>query len=281
VTAPTAPSALAVERLAYRRSRARRSTGIALVSTLVFAAVVLLATTSSPGWPRVRDSFLNLRIGWDSLPSIVAGLWLNLRVLVVCQILILIIGLALAAVRSLRGPVWFPVRALATGYVDLFRGLPLIIVLYLVGFGLPGLRLAGVPNNPVLLGGLALVLVYSAYVAEVFRAGIQSVHPSQLSAATSLGLNYQQTMRLVVLPQAARRVTPALLNDFVALQKDCGLISVLGAVDAVRAAQIQVATSYNFTPYVVAGLLFVLLAVPSARLADWATRRAASRQGAL
>ena len=281
MTAPTAPSALAVERLAYRRSRARRSTGIALVSTLVFAAVVLLATTSSPGWPRVRDSFLNLRIGWDSLPSIVAGLWLNLRVLVVCQILILIIGLALAAVRSLRGPVWFPVRALATGYVDLFRGLPLIIVLYLVGFGLPGLRLAGVPNNPVLLGGLALVLVYSAYVAEVFRAGIQSVHPSQLSAATSLGLNYQQTMRLVVLPQAARRVTPALLNDFVALQKDCGLISVLGAVDAVRAAQIQVATSYNFTPYVVAGLLFVLLAVPSARLADWATRRAASRQGAL
>jgi polar amino acid transport system permease protein len=133
----------------------------------------------------------------------------------------------------------------------------------------------------VLLGGLALVLVYSAYVAEVFRAGIQSVHPSQLAAAKSLGLNHGRTMRLVVLPQAARRVTPALLNDFVALQKDCGLISVLGAVDAVRAAQIQVATNYNFTPYVVAGLLFVALAVPSARLADWVTNRAATRQGAL
>ena len=274
-------TSLAAERLAYRQSRARRSTAIALVSTVVFAAVLLTATTSSPGWPRVRDSFLNWRVGWESLPAILDGLWLNLRVLVVCQILILIIGLGLATVRTLRGPVWFPLRALATGYVDLFRGLPLIICRYLVGFGVPGLRLAGIPNNPVLLGGLALVLVYSAYVAEVFRAGIQSVHPSQLSAASSLGLNHRQTMRLVVLPQAARRVTPALLNDFVALQKDCGLISVLGAVDAVRAAQIQVATSYNFTPYVVAGLLFVALAVPSARLADWATRRAATRQGAL
>lgn len=274
-------TALAAERLAYRRSRARRSTLVALVSTLVFAVVAVVATTSSPGWPRVRDSFFNLRVGWHSLPAVLDGLWLNVRVLVVCQVLILLFGLTLAAVRTLRGPVWFPVRALATGYVDLFRGLPLIICLYLVGFGLPGLRLSGIPNNPVLLGGLALVLVYSAYVAEVFRAGIESVHPSQLAAAKSLGLNYQRTMRLVVLPQAARRVTPALLNDFVALQKDCGLISVLGAVDAVRAAQIQVASSYNFTPYVVAGLLFVALAVPSARLADWASRRAAIRQGAL
>lgn len=274
-------TSLAAERMAYRRSRARRSTLVALGSTLVFAVVAAVAMTSSPGWPRVRDSFFNFRIGWNSLPAVLDGLWLNVRVLVVCQILILALGLGLAAVRTLRGPVWFPVRALATGYVDLFRGLPLIICLYLVGFGLPGLRLAGIPNNPVLLGGLALVLVYSAYVAEVFRAGIESVHPSQLAAATSLGLNYRRTMRLVVLPQAARRVTPALLNDFVALQKDCGLISVLGAVDAVRAAQIQVATSYNFTPYVVAGLLFVALAVPSARLADWASRRAATRQGAL
>ena len=257
--------------MAYRQSRARRSTLVALVSTVVFAAVLLFAVTSSPGWPRVRDSFFNLRIGWDSLPALLEGLWLNIRVLVVCQVLILIFGLGLAAVRTLRGPVWFPLRALATGYVDLFRGLPLLICLYLVGFGLPGLRLSGVPTNPVLLGGLALVLIYSAYVAEVFRAGIESVHPSQLAAAKSLGLNYRRTMRLVVLPQATRRVTPALLNDFVALQKDCGLISVLGAVDAVRAAQIQAATTYNFTPYVVAGLLFVALAVPSARLADWAS----------
>ena len=271
----------AIDRVAYRQSRARRSTLIALVSTVVFAAVLLFAVTSSPGWPRVRDSFFNLRVGWDSLPALLDGLWLNIRVLVVCQVLILIFGLGLAAVRTLRGPVWFPLRALATGYVDLFRGLPLLICLYLVGFGLPGLRLSGIPTNPVLLGGLALVLIYSAYVAEVFRAGIESVHPSQLAAAKSLGLDYRRTMRLVVLPQATRRVLPALLNDFVALQKDCGLISVLGAVDAVRAAQIQAATTYNFTPYVVAGLLFVALAVPSARLADWASKRAGIRQGAL
>jgi len=271
----------AIDRVAYRQSRARRSTLIALVSTVVFAAVLLFAVTSSPGWPRVRDSFFNLRVGWDSLPALLDGLWLNVRVLVVCQVLILIFGLGLAAVRTLRGPVWFPLRALATGYVDLFRGLPLLICLYLVGFGLPGLRLSGIPTNPVLLGGLALVLIYSAYVAEVFRAGIESVHPSQLAAAKSLGLDYRRTMRLVVLPQATRRVLPALLNDFVALQKDCGLISVLGAVDAVRAAQIQAATTYNFTPYVVAGLLFVALAVPSARLADWASKRVAIRQGAL
>jgi polar amino acid transport system permease protein len=271
----------AIDRVAYRQSRARRSTLIALGSTVVFAAVLLFAVTSSPGWPRVRDSFFNLRVGWESLPALLEGLWLNVRVLVICQVLILIFGLSLAAVRTLRGPVWFPMRALATGYVDLFRGLPLLICLYLVGFGLPGLRLSGVPTSPVLLGGLALVLIYSAYVAEVFRAGIESVHPSQLAAAKSLGLNYRRTMQLVVLPQATRRVTPALLNDFVALQKDCGLISVLGAVDAVRAAQIQAATIYNFTPYVVAGLLFVALAVPSARLADWASKRAGIRQGAL
>jgi polar amino acid transport system permease protein len=270
-----------IDRVAYRRSRARRSTLTALLSTVVFAAVLLFVVTSSPGWSRVQDSFFNLRIGWESLPALLEGLWLNIRVLVVCELLVLIFGLGIAAVRTLRGPVWFPVRALAIGYVDLFRGLPLLICLYLVGFGLPGLRLSGIPTNPVLLGGLALVLIYTAYVAEVFRAGIESVHPSQLAAAKSIGLNYRRTMRLVVLPQATRRVTPALLNDFVALQKDCGLISVLGAVDAVRAAQIQAATTYNFTPYVVAGLLFIALAVPSARLADWAAGRVATRQGAV
>jgi len=271
----------AIDRVAYRRAATRRSGVIASVSTAVVAVLLIWAVTSSPGWPRVRESFFNMRIGLDSLPALLAGLWLNIRVLVVCEVLILVIGLGLAAARTLRGPVWFPVRALATGYVDLFRGLPLLICLYLVGFGLPGLRLTGVPSSPVLLGGLALVLIYSAYVAEVFRAGIESVHPSQVVAARSLGLSYRRTLRLVVLPQATRKVTPALLNDFVALQKDCGLISVLGAVDAVRAAQIQSAATYNFTPYVVAGLLFIALAVPSARLADWVARRAGLRQGAL
>jgi polar amino acid transport system permease protein len=274
-------SALAQERLAYRRSRARRSTAVAVVSTLVFAVAVGYGITHTPGWPRVQETFFSPTVAWSSLPSVLEGLWLNIRVLVVAEIGILVLGLAIASLRTLRGPVFFPLRALATGYVDLFRGVPLLIALYLIGFGVPALRLQGVPTSTAVLGTITLILVYSAYVAEVFRAGIESVHPSQLAAAKSLGLNYRRTMRLVVLPQATRRVTPALLNDFVALQKDCGLISVLGAVDAVRAAQIQSATTYNFTPYVVAGLLFVALAVPSARLADWAAKRLATRQGAL
>jgi polar amino acid transport system permease protein len=195
-------------------------------------------------------------------------------------VLIVLVGLGLAALRTLRGAVFFPLRALATIYVDAFRGIPLIILLYLVGFGFPGLRLQGLPTSPVILGSVALVLTYSAYVAEVFRAGIDSVHPSQRAAARSLGLTYGQTMRRVVLPQAVRRVLPPLLNDFVALQKDVGLISVLGAVDAVRAAQISVAQTYNFTPYLVAGLLFVALAVPTVRLADWVNGRATRRQQA-
>jgi polar amino acid transport system permease protein len=267
--------------VAYRRSRARRSTLVALVSTVVFAAALWFGVSSSPGWPRVRSSFFDLPTAAGSFPSILAGLWLNVRVLVICEVLILVLGLGIAALRTLRGPVWFPLRALATGYVDLFRGLPLIICLYLVGFGLPGLRLTGIPNDPVVLGGLSLVLIYSAYVAEVFRAGIESVHPSQRAAARSIGLTHAKTMRIVVVPQAIRRVLPPLLNDFVALQKDCGLISVLGAIDAVRAAQISTAHFYNFTPYVVAGLLFVLLAVPCARLADAAARRLARREGSL
>ncbi|GAA3880804.1 amino acid ABC transporter permease [Saccharothrix violaceirubra] len=253
---------------------------VALLSTVAFAVVAWFAVTGSPGWPRVRQSFFNADVAWRALPGVLEGLWLNVRVLVVCGAIILVLALVVAALRTLPGPMWFPVRALATAYVDLFRGLPLIITLYLVGFGLPALRLTGIPNDYVVLGGIALILTYTAYVAEVFRAGIESVHPSQLAAARSLGLGRRKTLRLVVLPQAVRRVTPALLNDFVAMQKDCGLISVLGAVDAVRAAQIEQARSYNFTPYVVAGLLFVLLAVPSARLADAVTRRAATRQGA-
>ncbi|MEU5691305.1 amino acid ABC transporter permease [Actinosynnema sp. NPDC020468] len=276
----SAVSGLQRERLAYKRSRARRSTLVALASTVVFAVAAWFAVTGSPGWPRVRKSFFDPASAWRALPAVLEGLWLNVRVLLVCGALILVLALGVAALRTLREPVWFPVRALATAYVDLFRGLPLIITLYLVGFGLPALRLTGVPNDYVVLGGLALVLTYTAYVAEVFRAGIESVHPSQVAAARSLGLGPRRTMRLVVLPQAVRRVLPALLNDFVALQKDCGLISVLGAVDAVRAAQIEQARAYNFTPYVVAGLLFVLLAVPSARFADAVSRRAARRQGA-
>ena len=267
-------------RRSYRRSRQRRSTWVAVASTLVFAAVLVVGTVSAPGWQRTQESFLDPGVARRALPLVLEGLWLNLRVLVVAAVCVLALGLVVALLRTLRGPVWAPVRLLMTLYTDVFRGMPLIVLLYIIGFGVPGLRLQGVPTDKVVLGATAIILIYSAYVAEVFRAGIESVHPSQRAAARALGLTHRQTTRLVVLPQAVRNVTPPLLNDLVALQKDVGLISVLGAIDAVRQAQILSATTANFTPYIVAAVLFVLLAVPTARLADWATARARRRQQA-
>ena len=277
------PSERQQERDAYRRTRARRSTTVAAVSTVALVVIAVLALTSSPGWPRVKASFFDWDVATASFPAILQGLWLNIRVMAVSAVFIVVFAMILALARTLRGPVFYPVRALATGYVDVFRGLPLILVLLLVGFGLPGLRLQGIPTSAVVLGGLALVLTYSAYVAEVFRAGIESIHPSQVAAARSLGLTNAQAMRHVVLPQAVRRVIPPLLNDLVALSKDSGLISILGAIDAVRAAQIETARYANFTPYVVAGVLFVALTIPLTRFTDAFARRSGwvGSQGAL
>lgn len=274
-------SQIELNRRAFRLARRQRSTLVAIVSTLVFAVVAYITLTNAPGWDRVQQSFFDYDTMVSALPSVLAGLLLNLRVLFFSAIGVLIFGLILALLRTLRAPIFTPVRLFVRGYVDLFRGLPLIIVLYLVGFGIPGLRLEFLGRIPAeVLGTVALILTYSAYVAEVFRAGIEAVHPSQRLAARSLGLSYGQTMRLVVLPQALRKVAPPLMNDFVSLQKDVGLISVLGAVDAVRGAQIEVAHFANFTPYVVAGLLFVLLAIPTVRLADYITNRLAKREQA-
>ncbi|ROT26542.1 amino acid ABC transporter permease [Micromonospora sp. HM5-17] len=273
------PSPVARQRAAYRRRQTVRSVLVAAASTGVLGTLLVIAVTGAPGWHRVRQSFLDAGIARAALPEVAAGLWLNVRLLVFCALGALAVGLAVSLLRTLRGPVFFPVRALATGYTYTFRGLPLIIVLYVFTLGVPGLRLQGTP--PVLvLGGLALVLVYGGYLAEVFRAGIESVHPSQLAAARSLGLTYRQTMRYVVLPQAIRRVAPPLLNDVVALQKDVGLVSLAGPIDAVRAAQIATAETFNYTPYIVAGVLFVLLAIPLIAVTDWVTLRAARRQAA-
>jgi polar amino acid transport system permease protein len=263
----------------YRKQRKVKSTWVAFISTLLFAVVIWFGVISTPGWQRVQGSFFDWDIALASFPRIFDGLMLNLRVLFVSAILVIIFGLLLAIMRTLKSPVFFPLRVFSRFYVDLFRGLPLIIVLYLVGFGIPGLRLEFLGRVPAeVLGTIALTLTYSAYVSEVFRAGIESVHPSQRLAARSLGLSYPKSMRLVVLPQAIRKVVPPLMNDFVALQKDVGLISVLGAIDAVRGAQIEAAKFANFTPYVVAGLLFVILAIPTVRLADRVARRYAARE---
>jgi polar amino acid transport system permease protein len=276
---PYRPSARQLERIAYRRRQTVRSVVAAAVSTLVLGALLTVAVTGSPGWDRVRETFLDGQVAREALPDVLRGLWLNVRLLAFCAVGAILVGLGVALLRTLRPAVFFPLRALATSYTYMFRGAPLIIVLYLMTFGVPGLRLSGTPSVLV-LGGAALVIVYGAYIAEVFRAGIESVHPSQWAAARSLGLSYRQTLRHVVLPQAVRRVAPPLLNDLVALQKDVGLISLAGPVDAIRAAQIETAETYNFTPYVVAGVLFVLLAIPLIAVTDWITVRAARRQGA-
>ncbi|MEE1801003.1 amino acid ABC transporter permease [Streptomyces sp. JV176] len=270
---PYTPSARRLARERYRRARSRRATAIAALSTLVTGAVLFVVITGSPGWQRTRETFFSAEYARMALPRVLDGLLLNLRLLAVCGICVLVLGLLLAVARTLRGPVFFPVRALAAAYTDFFRGLPLIICLLMVVFGVPALRLQGVTTDPVLLGGTALVLTYSAYVAEVFRAGIESVHPSQRAAARSLGLSSSRTLRYVVLPQAVRRVVPPLLNDLVSLQKDTGLVSIAGAVDAVYAAQIIAGKYFNYTPYVVAGLVFVALTIPMTRFTDWVTAR--------
>jgi polar amino acid transport system permease protein len=276
--APHEPSPLELERRGIRRRQSGRSIAIAAVSTIVFAVVVWVTIVNTPGWSRVQQSFFDPETAIAALPRVWDGFLLNLRVLVVAAVGVLLVGMTVAAIRTLRGPVFFPLRALAAGYTDLFRGMPLIIVLYLVGFGVPGLRFTEGRIPLEVLGTIALVLVYGAYVSEVFRAGIEAVHPSQRLAARSLGLSHGQALRIVVLPQAVRKVSPALMNDFVAMQKDVGLISVLGAVDAVRAAQIETASAFDFTPYVVAGLLFVLLALPTIRLTDWYSARLRRRE---
>lgn len=265
-------------RQAHRRRHGMRSVLISIASTTVLAALVWILLLSTPGWARVQESFFDGEVLLAALPRVWSGFLLNLRVLGVTIVLVLVIALLLATLRTLRGPVWLPLRALATVYTDVFRGTPLIIVLYLVGFGIPGLELIPVRLPYEFWGTIALTLTYSAYVSEVFRAGIEAVHPSQRQAARSLGLTHAKTMRLVVVPQAVRKVTPALMNDFVALQKDVGLVSVLGAVDAVRAAQIETAAFFNFTPYVLAGLLFIVLAIPTIRFTDWYTARVRRRE---
>jgi polar amino acid transport system permease protein len=272
------PSARRIERERHKRTRTRRATAIATISTVVTAAVLYLVITGSPGWPATKKAFFSAHYARMAFPKVMDGLWLNIRLMVICGVIILVLGMLIAITRTLRGPVFFPLRALATAYVDFFRGLPLIICLLMVVFGVPALRLQGVTVNPVILGGTALVLTYSAYVAEVFRAGIETVHPSQRAAARSLGLSGPQTMRFVVLPQAVRRVVPPLLNDLVSLQKDTGLVSIGGAVDAVHAADIIVGKYFNYTPYVVAGLVFVALTIPMTRFTDWVTARMYRRQ---
>jgi polar amino acid transport system permease protein len=255
-----------------------RSVLIALVSTVVFFTVLALIVANSPGWPEVRAAFFDPAQFRSSFPEVLRAFWTNVKLFGIAEVFILVFALVLAVLRSLPGPVFFPVRALAIAYTDFFRGIPTILLIFMLGFGAPGLAIQGVPRSPFFWAVVALVLVYSAYVAEVYRAGIESVHPSQDAAARSLGLTRWQSLRHVIVPQAVRRVIPPLLNDFIGLQKDTALVALIGPVESFRQSQIDSAATFNFTPYVAAAVVFILFTIPLARLTDWLNDRSRRRR---
>ncbi len=258
----------------------RRSVAVAMASTVVFFAVVVVLITHAPGWPAVKSEFFSWSYFKASFPEIARAFKLNIKIFMIAEFFILIFALVLAVLRSLPGPVFFPLRAMAIIYADLFRGMPTILVIAMLGFGAPALGLSYVPTSVVFWGIVSLVLIYSAYVSEVYRAGIESIHPSQEAAARSLGLSRAQTLRRVILPQAVRRVIPPLLNDFIGLQKDTALVGTLGAVEAFQQSQIDTNATFNFTPYLCAAFLFVAITIPLARFTDYLIARDRRRRQA-
>jgi polar amino acid transport system permease protein len=272
-----APDDRRAVRAAAERRRARRGLAIAAVSTVVVVGGLAAVLVSSPGWDSVRDTFFDREAFTTAFPDVLAGFKLDVELFVLVEIAVLILGLVVALARTTRAPALFPVRALLVVYVDVLRGVPVILVVYLVGFGIPALELSGLPTDPLLLGGIGLALSYTAYVAEVYRAGIDSVHPSQRQAALAVGLTGAQSLRFVVLPQAVRRVLAPLLNDFISLQKDVALVAILGPQEAFRVAQISASSTFNYTPLLAAALLYLAVTIPLARILDHMQRRSRSR----
>jgi polar amino acid transport system permease protein len=264
-------------RAAARRRRARRGAATATTSTVLVLGLLAYLVFSAPGWPDVRETFFSWEAFRTSFPDVLKGFWLDVRLFLIVEAVVLVLGLVVALARVSRAPALFPLRALAATYVDVFRGIPTILLVYLVGFGVPALAIGGLPSDPVVLGGIALALSYGAYVAEVYRSGIDSVHPSQRAAALAVGLTQRQSMRFVVLPQAVRRVVPPLLNDFISLQKDVALVAVLGPLEAFRVAQIEASSSFNYTPLLAAAALYLCVTIPMSRIVDRVQRREARR----
>jgi polar amino acid transport system permease protein len=260
--------------------RRRRDLTISTLSTVVFFVVVITALVMSPGWASVREAFFSWPDAKRVFPSLVQGFKLTIWLFMTAEPVILVVATLLAVLRGLRSPIFSPLRIVATVYTDVIRGIPTILLVILFAFGIPALQLSGVSNSAMFWGWMALVVSYSAYVAEVLRAGIDSVHPSQRAAARSLGLNHAKSLQYVVLPQAIRHVIPPLLNDFISLQKDTALLSIIGVIELTQAAQIDVGLNYNYTGLVVAAGFYVLLTVPLARFTDrYASRQAARQQG--
>jgi polar amino acid transport system permease protein len=257
------------EREAARRRKARGGAAIAIASTIVVLGGLAALILTSSGWPEVRDTFFNWQVYKDSFPDILRAFWLDVRVFCSVEVVVLILGLVVALLRTVEAPALFPLRILSVAYTDVFRGIPTILLVYMIGFGVPALRLSGLPSDPVVLGGIALALSYGAYVSEVYRAGIKSVHRGQRDAALAIGLTERQALRFVILPQAVRRVGPPLLNDFIALQKDVALIAIIGVTgEAFRQAQIESSVIFNYTPFVAAATIYLALTIPLARLLD-------------
>jgi polar amino acid transport system permease protein len=278
---PWTPSQYELERRAARSRQQRLRIAVATVSSIIVIGGLVAVVLTSSGWPLVQQTFFDVSYGWSVVPTIWSGFKIDLLLSVIATFFIAGLSLLLALTRTSRSPALAPFRVLAAVYVDAFRGTPLLLVLYLIGFGVPALDLPGVSGLDVaVLGTAAIVITYSAYVAEVIRSGILSVHPSQRAAARSLGLSPSQTMRHVVLPQAIRRVVPPLLNDFVSLLKDVGLVSILGVVEGIRQAQILTDKSFNYTPYVVVALMFLIVTIPLTRFTDRVLARSIARQNA-
>lgn len=277
--APTTPPELLGSRSSRLLGRLRPGgVAVATLSTVIVFGVIIYLVVNAPGWPRVQQLFFDAEEFWASFPKLLPALVKNIQLFLVAEFFILIFALLLAVMRSLPGPAFFPFRLMAVAYIDLFRAVPSILVIFLIGFGVPGLGVPGLLNDSFFLGLIVLVIVWSAYVAEVYRAGIEAVHPSQEAAARSLGLSRIQGLRYVVLPQAVRRVIPPLLNDFIGLQKDTALVSFIGVIEVFRRAQIAESANFNFTPYLACAVIFLLLTIPLARFVDWLAGRDRKRQ---
>src|SRR5207244_3802616 len=246
----------------------RRGVAVALISTAALFTGLGFAIANAPGWPELHRQFFSGHRFAADFPDIASAFLLNVKMFAIAEAIILPLALVLAVLRGLPGPVFFPIRALAIAYVDLFRGIPTILLVLLLGFGAPSLGLSWLPAGEFFWATTALVLIYTAYVSEVYRAGIESVHPSQEAAARSLGLTRLQGLRYVIVPQAVRRVIPPLLNDFIGLQKDTALVGTLGAVEAFQQSQIDTNATFNYTPYLAAAVLFVAITIPLARFTD-------------
>ncbi len=256
-------------REAYEAGVRRRANRIALISTVSVVLAIVLLVPLAPGWEAVQRAFFNGRVFAATFVGLLDAFLLNVMIFAWSAPLIALTGLVIALCRDARAPALFPLRLFGIVYTDIFRGLPVVLVIYIIGFGIPGLGLPRPWNSPYIWGTLALVLVYSAYVAEVIRSGIDSIHQSQRSAAASLGLSDRDTMRFVVLPQAIRNVVPANMNLFIALQKDVALLSFIGPVEIFRQAGVYKSLYANFTPYVGAALIFLALTIPATRYADY------------